>query len=45
MPLSIPLAELSNVNKVQILINGEVPASFSSSMFERNLDIVTTLAK
>ena len=39
------LAELSNVNKVQILINGEVPASFSASTFERDLDIVTTLAK
>lgn len=39
------LAELSNVNKVQILINGEVPSSFTSSTFERNLDIVTTLEK
>lgn len=39
------LVELSNVNKVQILINGEVPASFSSATFERNLDIVTTLEK
>lgn len=37
------LSELSNVNKVQILINGEVPSSFSSSVFERNLDIVTTI--
>ncbi len=37
------LVELSNVNKVQILINGEVPASFSNSTFERNLDYVTTL--
>lgn len=35
------LAELNNINKVQILINGEVPANFS--IFERNLDIVTTL--
>lgn len=35
------LAELNNINKVQILINGEVPANFST--FERNLDIVTTL--
>lgn len=35
------LAELNNVNKVQILVNGEVPANFST--FERNLDIVTTL--
>lgn len=37
------LVELSNINKVQILINGEVPSSFSSAAFERNLDIVTTL--
>ncbi|MCM1092032.1 MAG: GerMN domain-containing protein [Butyrivibrio sp.] len=39
------LAELSNVNKVQILVNGEVPASFSNSVYERNLDYVTTLDK
>lgn len=39
------LAELSNVNKVQILINGEVPASFGNAAFERNLDYVTTLEK
>lgn len=39
------LVELSNVNKVQILINGEVPAIFSTATFERNLDIVTTLEK
>lgn len=39
------LVELSNINKVQILINGEVPASFSASTFERNLDIVTTLER
>ena len=39
------LAELSNVNKVQILVNGEVPSTFSTSFFERNLDIVTTLVK
>ncbi len=37
------LVELSNVNRVQILVNGEVPASFGSSVFERNLDYVTTL--
>lgn len=35
------LVELNNINKVQILINGEVPANFTT--FERNLDIVTTL--
>ena len=39
------LVELNNVNKVQILINGEVPASFSASTFERKLDYVTTLDK
>lgn len=37
------LVELSNINKVQILINGEVPATFSASTYERNLDFVTTL--
>jgi germination protein M len=37
------LVELSNINKVQILVNGEVPVSFGSSAFERNLDYVTTL--
>ena len=37
------LVELSNVNKVQILVNGEAPAVFSSNTFERNLDIVTTM--
>lgn len=37
------LVELSNVNKVQILINGEVPATFNTASFERNLDYVTTL--
>lgn len=37
------LVELSTVNKVQILINGEVPESFNSAVFERNLDCVTTL--
>ncbi|MCR2047643.1 GerMN domain-containing protein [Acetatifactor muris] len=36
------LVELSNINKVQILVNGEVPSQFSTSTFERNLDIVTT---
>jgi len=40
------LVELSNINKVQILVNGEVPttsAIFQNSTFERNLDLVTTL--
>lgn len=39
------LVELSTVNKVQILIDGQVPAEFSNSTFERNLDCVTTLEK
>lgn len=37
------LVELSNINKVQILVDGEVPSAFSKSVYERNLDIVTTL--
>lgn len=40
------LVELSNINKVQILINGEVPTNFSvfqNSALERDLDIITTL--
>ncbi len=37
------LVELNNVNKVQILINGEVPSTFTTNTFERNLDYVTTL--
>lgn len=40
------LVELSNINKVQILVNGEVPttsAIFQNSSFERNLDMVTSL--
>lgn len=40
------LVELSNINKVQILVNGEVPTTssiFQNSTFERNLDIVTSL--
>lgn len=39
------LVELSNINKVQILVNGEVPPTFSASIYERNLDIVTILEK
>lgn len=35
------LAELSNINKVQILVNGETPSYLSASGYERNLDIVT----
>lgn len=37
------LVELSTINKVQILINGEVPESFGNAAFERNLDYITTL--
>ncbi len=37
------LVELSNVSKVQILVNGEVPTGFANKIYERNLDIVTTL--
>lgn len=38
------LVELSNINKVQILVNGEVPVDFfSTNTFERNLDYVTKL--
>ena len=35
------LVELNNVNKVQILVNGEIPAGFEKSVYERNLDYVT----
>ena len=37
------LVELPTVNKVQILVDGEVPLSFSRAVYERNLDCVTTL--
>ena len=36
-------ADVVIINKVQILVNGEVPSTFSNSTFERNLDYVTTL--
>lgn len=44
------LVELSNVNKVQISINGDTTGIYRekysfSTVFERNLDIVTTLDK
>ena len=39
------LVELSNINKVQILINGEASAALPASTYERNLDIVTTVDK
>lgn len=34
------LTELTNVNKVQILVNGEIPSMFTSS-YERNIDIIS----
>ncbi len=37
------LAELSNINKVQILVDGEAPANFGDAVFERNMDCVTVL--
>lgn len=37
------LTELPAVDKVQILVNGEVPAIFQTSTFEYNPDVVTTL--
>lgn len=39
------LVELSTINRVQILVNGEVPTSLSTTAYERNLDIVTVLEK
>lgn len=39
------LIELNGINRVQILINGEVPSTFSNTVYERNLDIVTTIEK
>ena len=44
------LAELSNVNKVQISINGDTSKMYRekysfSTVFERNLDLITTLKK
>ena len=37
------LLELDNINKVQILVNGEVPSTFSNCTFEQNLEYVTSL--
>lgn len=37
------LTELPNVNRVQILVNGEIPETFENSNYEKNLDLVTTL--
>ena len=44
------LVELSNVNKVQISINGDTSKMYREkysfgTVFERNLDLVTTLKK
>lgn len=37
------LIELTNISKVQILVNGEVPSNFENAFYDRNLDCVTTL--
>lgn len=37
------LTELQGVNRVQILVDGEIPDSFENSIYEKNLDLVTTL--
>ena len=37
------LTELQSVNRVQILVNGEIPEIFEEAMFERNMEIVTTV--
>lgn len=39
------LVELNNINKVQILVNGETPAGYTNAIFERNLDIVSAPEK
>lgn len=36
------LVELPQINKVQILVNGEIPGTFTTTIFERNLDFVVT---
>ena len=37
------LTELNNVSKVQILVNGAVPAGYEKSVYERNLEYVSSL--
>ena len=37
------LTELGNVTKVQILVGGEVPAGYEKSVYERNLEYVSSL--
>lgn len=37
------LTELPNVNRVQILVNGEIPENFENVTYEKNMDLVTTL--
>ncbi|MBR1852805.1 MAG: GerMN domain-containing protein [Lachnospiraceae bacterium] len=37
------LTELNNVTKVQILVGGEVPAGYEKSVYERNLEYVSSL--
>ena len=37
------LTDLPGIERVQILVNGEVPSVLSAVSFEKNNDIVTTL--
>ena len=37
------LTELPNVSRVQILVNGEVQENFEDAIYERNMELVTTL--
>ena len=37
------LTELQGVDRVQILVNGEIPDFFENSIYEKNLDLVTTV--
>lgn len=37
------LVELSHIQQVQVLVNGEVPSGFGQSVFEKNMDFVTVL--
>lgn len=37
------LSELSHINQVQVLVNGEVPSAFKRSAYEKNMDCVTVL--
>ena len=37
------LTELSNIDRVQLLVNGEVPTIFNQPYFERNSEVVTSI--